>query len=137
MSLEVDLIETGLKTSILNIEHLVLVFEEFLAMLELIGVVNDSSLITVLLMGCVMADKGALFATFDLKLDVGAFDCLQDVDIDHTGNSVSWFIEGILSLELDLSFGEAATLVREEKHSIQNTLLFLFIIISLNILSTL
>lgn len=98
LSLEVDLIKTGLKTSILNIEHLVLIFEELLAMLELIGVVNDSSLITVMLSGCVMADEGALFATLDLKLDMGAFDCLEDVDVDHTGNRVSWFIERILGL---------------------------------------
>ena len=81
-------------------------------MLELLLTMNCS--ITVLLR--VVANERALFATFELKLDMGSSYGCHDLNVDDACNLVSWLVEGILSLELDFALGELAPFILEEKH---------------------
>ena len=100
-----------MKCTSINIENFILVFEEFLAVLKLISMVDCANLITILLCGGIVANEGALLSTFNLKFDMRALESLLDVDIDHTVDHIAWLIEGELSLQLNLALGEFASFV--------------------------
>ena len=111
LSLEVNLIETGLKGTTLNIEDSVLIFKELLAVLALLVALLETSLIAILHSFLPVTMERALLSTFDLELDMGALDCLCNVEIDHTADCVTWLVEWVLSLQLDLTLGEFTPLV--------------------------
>ena len=66
LSLEVNLIETGLKGTTLNIEDSVLIFKELLAVLALLVALFEASLIAILNRFLPVTMERALLSTFNL-----------------------------------------------------------------------
>ena len=112
LSREVNLIDSWLQDASLDIKHAVFVLEELLAMLELLLTIHRP--VTILLR--VVADERALFAALELQLDMRCMNWLHDFHVKHASHLVAWLIEGIFSLQLDLTLGEFTPLVREEEH---------------------
>ena len=106
------MIDTGLQDTPLDIKDTVLVLQELLGMLELL-LTMDSSI--AILFG-VVTNEGALLTALELKLDVRRMGWLHDLQVDNARHGVSWLVEGILGLQLDLAFRELAPFIREEKH---------------------
>ena len=107
LSLELNLVDTWVENSTLDVKHAVLVLKEFLAVLKLVSVMDR--LVTIL--SCVMADERALLATLDLELDVGGFNGFHNFEVNNTANGITWLVEGILRLELNFTLGELAPFV--------------------------
>ena len=100
--LEVNLVNTWLEHTALDVEHAVLVLKEFLAVLELVGVMDG----LIAILSGVVTDERALFSTFDLEFNVGCCNSLHNLEVDDTGDGVARLVEGVLGLELNLALGE-------------------------------
>lgn len=109
---EVNLIDSRLQDTPLDIKYTVLVLQELLGMLELLLTMDSP----IAILFSVVTNERALFTALELKLDVRRIGWLHDLHVDDARHGVSWLVEGILGLQLDLAFRELAPFIREEKH---------------------
>ena len=114
--LEVNLVDAWVDDAAREVENARLGVEELFRVFQLLLLVHDTSLITVLLRFSVVTNEAALLLALKVELDVGGLHLMVNLHVDLAGDSVAWLIERQLCLELNLSVLRVAPFVREKEH---------------------
>ena len=90
--------------------------KELFLVLQLLLLVHDPGLITVLLRLGVVTNEAALLLALKVELDVGGLHLMVNLHVDFASDSVAWLIERQLRLKLNFSGLMVAPFVREKEH---------------------
>jgi len=100
-------IHTRLEEATRNLENWLLVMSKLVNCFDALRSLN----LLVTFLNPVVTSKGSFFLSFNFDLDKCAEKLFKDFHVNFTVDSVSWLIEWVFSLYLNLSFREFTTSV--------------------------